>query len=209
MSSSSAEPGLEPPVDEAVAGGSEPVRRRPRLRFLVIGFAFAAVLAAVLWSVRGSDGGTSYPREGDAMPVVSLPLLEGTGRLELPLPSSPKLRGTVVSFFASWCGPCRKEMPMVVRTAKAYERGAKGEVRFVGIDGLDQPAKAKAFLAEVGWSFPVGQDTSYAVTSGTFGFQGLPETVVVDAKGVISYVKVGELSREELVKALDALPPAG
>ena len=142
------------------------------------------------------------------MPKVSLPMLSGQGKLHLPYGSSPKLRGTVVSFFASWCGPCRTEMPMVVATSKAYLHGAKGDVRFVGIDGLDQPSKAKAFLDQVGWSYPVGADTSFAVTTGTFGFQGLPETVVVDARGVITYVKTGELTKPELTKALDALPSA-
>ena len=186
----------------------QPAPRRARLRFLVLGIAIAAILAAILFGVRGSDGGTKLPREGDELPKVSLPLLNGAGQLKLPGASTPKLRGTVVSFFASWCGPCRTELPMVVKTSKAYLQGGKGQVRFVGIDGLDQPSKAKAFLEQVGWTFPVGADTSFSVTSGTFGFQALPETIVADAHGVITYVKIGELSRAELTNALNALPAA-
>ena len=201
MSSSSAE-NPEQLSDE------QPAPRRARLRFLVLGIAIAAVLAVVLFGVRGSGGGTKLPREGDALPKVSLPLLYGAGRLELPGTATPKLRGTVVSFFASWCGPCRTELPMVVKTSKAYLHSAKGSVRFVGIDGLDQPSKAKAFLEQVGWTYPVGADTSFSVTSSTFGFQALPETVVANAQGVITYVKIGELSRAELIAALNALPAA-
>lgn len=202
MSSSSAE--LGPPTE--ATGALEPQARRPRLRFLVLGMAIAAVLAAVLFGLHGNGGATRYPRAGDAMPSLSLPLLEGDGQLELPYEASDQLRGTVVSFFASWCGPCRTELPMVVATAKDYADGPKGRVRFVGIDGLDPPGKAKAFLAEVGWSFPTGRDASYGVTNGTFGFQGLPETVVVNGDGVITFIKTGAITRAELVSAIEALP---
>lgn len=209
MSSSSAEPGPEPAV--VAPEDQPPAPRRPaRLRFLVLGFALAGILALVLFRPWGGDGGSSFPRVGDAMPDVSLPALEGGGKVVLPYPASAKLRGTVISFFASWCGPCRTELPMVAELAKrsATPRGsAEGELRFVGIDGLDNPAKAKAFLAEVGYHEPVGADTSYAVTSGVFGFQGLPETVVLGADNTITYVKVGAVSRRELLAALNALPP--
>lgn len=134
---------------------------------------------------------------GDRVPSFSLPALGGAGIVSVPADGGGNGRGAVLVFFASWCGPCQREMPAL---AAAVKDGVAGKAAVLGIDGQDTAAAAKAFVAKTGVTFPVGKDNIFAVTSGKFGFPGLPYTVFVDPHGIVTAVHPGPTT-PALIKA--------
>lgn len=115
-----------------------------------------------------------------------------------------KGKPVVVNFWASWCGPCVKEMPTLAALHREYEK--KG-ITFIGL-GVDSEKNVNAFLQKVPVDYPIyiagfgGADLarSFGNNAGA-----LPFTVVIDAKGVIRSTKLGEVDPKELKATLDAL----
>lgn len=106
---------------------------------------------------------------------------------------------TVLNVWATWCGPCRREQPGLVRAAKHYaDRG----VRFVGLNYQDNRAAARAWIDE----FHVPYD-SLLDEAGSFaddlGFPYLPDTYIVDAEGTIRWVIYGETNQDEVSGLID------
>lgn len=98
----------------------------------------------------------------------------------------------LVNFFASWCGPCRVEHPILMRLA------AEGTVPLVGVNYKDQPAAALRWLRELGDPFGrIGVDADGRAAI-DWGVYGVPETYVVDAEGHIRYRHVGPLTGKDL-----------
>jgi peroxiredoxin len=87
-------------------------------------------------------------------------------------------RPLVVTFFASWCPPCKQDAPRIEALARKY--GSR--IHVVGIDGGDTRAGAHKFLARYGWRFPILWDpdnNQYAA----FGVAAQPTTFVIDGQG--------------------------
>jgi thiol-disulfide isomerase/thioredoxin len=100
------------------------------------------------------------------------------------------LRGKVVflSFWATWCVPCRKEMPAMERLYQAYrERG----LTVVAVNYKESPAEATAFMNELHLTFPAALDRKGAVTA-SFAVRSLPVTYLVDRDGKILWKALGE-----------------
>ncbi len=97
---------------------------------------------------------------------------------------------TVVNLWASWCGPCRREMPMLVE-----EVGLRPEVRLVLVSQGEGPGPVTAFLEEAGLDAdPVRLDPRGEVGR-EVGLVGLPTTLFVSADGTVRVTAFGELSR--------------
>jgi cytochrome c biogenesis protein CcmG, thiol:disulfide interchange protein DsbE len=112
------------------------------------------------------------------------------------------LRGktVVVNFWASWCTPCREEMPALQESADAHE----GDVVFVGIGAKnDRQGEAEAFVEEFGITYPIGRDTeggdnlSGAIEK-AFGVPGYPATFFITPEGMINQIVFGPLETEAL-----------
>jgi cytochrome c biogenesis protein CcmG/thiol:disulfide interchange protein DsbE len=133
---------------------------------------------------------------GRAVPEFDLPPIEGRDDGL----SSADLQGevSIVNVWASWCVPCRVEMPLLVELA------ARGTVPIHGINYKDAPDAALAFLEETGDPYTrIGTDRS-GRTSIDWGVYGLPETFVIDEQGRIAYKHVGPFDRRSLEQ--DILP---
>jgi cytochrome c biogenesis protein CcmG/thiol:disulfide interchange protein DsbE len=89
----------------------------------------------------------------------------------------------VLNFFASWCGPCREETPLLARTADE-ERAKGSKIQFIGIDVLDPRSSAVSFVQKAGITYPVATDDGQ-VSSGLYGIYGDPQTFFVDADGTV------------------------
>ena len=103
----------------------------------------------------------------------------------------------VVNFWATWCEPCRKEIPEFIELQEKFRD--KGLV-FIGI-AVDQKEKAATFSKEMGINYPVliGDMKAMALAEAAGNRQGaLPFTVVIDRNGKITGTKLGRLSRDNL-----------
>jgi len=100
-----------------------------------------------------------------------------------------EMRGKVVmlNFWASWCGPCRQEMPLLDGIAKKYSK--MGFV-LLGVNVEQESTDAKKMLKELGVSFPILFDTDNKL-SVMYKLEGMPTSVMIDKKGKIRYIDNG------------------
>jgi cytochrome c biogenesis protein CcmG, thiol:disulfide interchange protein DsbE len=109
-------------------------------------------------------------------------------------------RPVVVTFFASWCPPCRRDAPRIAALARRY--GSR--VAIVGIDGGDTRSGARAFLDRYGWRFPIVWDPSNAQYA-SFGVAGQPTTYLIDARGMLVERFLGPIDPAVARRVLDRL----
>lgn len=113
-------------------------------------------------------------------------------------------RGKVVvlNFWASWCGPCRDETPVL----QAFSESAAAEgVVVVGVNQQEQEATARGFADEFGVQYPVLLDSAGSVSEGYRVGRGLPVTFVVDRTGVVRAVHLSSVERAQLEESVRAV----
>jgi thiol-disulfide isomerase/thioredoxin len=159
---------------------------RPKRRRLLIGTVVGlGVAVAVIAGVAFLRPGTG---QGHAIALAELGHPHQVLRVSEP-PGEP----VVLSFWASWCVPCRQEMPAL----QAVHLQAGSAVRFVGIDSADTTNAAVAFVRRTGVTYPSGYDPS-GTTTAAWGVFGLPTTVFLSASGAILARHVGAYTAPEL-----------
>ncbi|MHB8329190.1 MAG: TlpA family protein disulfide reductase [Acidimicrobiales bacterium] len=173
------------PVLSAAGPSSRPPGAR-RLHSFGIGVVLAAALAAGLLLARGPAGGPTPAAH------FSLPRLGGGPPVEMPVVRGGRQVPVVLTFFASWCGPCHVDVPVIARFARSVEASANN-VAFVGVDGNDDPASGLAFVRQSGVTFPVAKD-AYSEVAPRFDLPGYPATVFIDAAGDVVHVVRGPVS---------------
>ena len=99
------------------------------------------------------------------------------------------LKGQIVlvNFWASWCGPCRKEMPILEQLNRQYHN--KG-VALVGVNVEPDSGAAAAWLKDTPVSFPILFDVDSKVSK-LYQVEGMPNTVILDRKGIVRYIHRG------------------
>ncbi len=107
---------------------------------------------------------------------------------------------TVVNFWATWCGPCRIEMPHL---QAAYEELADDGLEILAIDRDEAPGQVEAFRDENGLTFPILLDPGEAITAVQYQVISMPTTFVLDRNGVIVARHLGPLTAEQLAGYLD------
>ncbi len=197
------------PVAETVS-----VQRRERPLWLLLGLniALLAVLASAVWlavwMVRRSETARPAPSASDFLaaqaltvgtlaPNFRLPRLDG-GEIDL---SALRGRPVLVNFWASWCAPCRAEMPALARVAQNYEQAG---LVVVGINQLEDPDAVRQFVQEFGVTFPIALDRDGTV-SRDWRVYGIPQTYLIDADGVIRKAWIGPVTEDSVSRALTEL----
>ncbi|MDA8367991.1 MAG: TlpA disulfide reductase family protein [Actinomycetota bacterium] len=172
---------------------------------MAIGLVLSATAGALVVHpslVKTSGPGGSTPKlttfGGGAAPAFALPeLTDPSATLSLA-----QLRGrpVLVNFWASWCVPCRKEMPVL----EAAYRRVGSRVAFLGVDTNDTRAAALSFLRQTGVTYPSVYDP-HGTAATAYGLFGLPTTVFVSPKGRILERNVGALSSDSLSQGIALL----
>lgn len=126
----------------------------------------------------------STSKAGD-LPLVKLPCLGGGEPVYLARIGRP----TVINLWASWCGPCAKELPVFA----AVEVETAGRVQFLGVDTADGEAAGLSTLIDAGVHYPSVSDARRQVQK-QLGLSGLPATIFVRADGSIAHTKFGAVA---------------
>ncbi len=163
---------------------------RARLRTLLLSAAAAvAVLALVLFGLAGAGGRTGH----------SVPPLPGERLSGAPV-TLASLRGhpALVTFWASWCGPCAQEAPVLER----FSQGLGHRATLVGVNWEDPSlSEARSFVKRYHWSFPNLRDPTGASGPG-YGVAILPTTVAIDGSGRVRATLRGPQTQQTLARAL-------
>jgi cytochrome c biogenesis protein CcmG/thiol:disulfide interchange protein DsbE len=163
-----------------------PVRRR------LLSLGVGVVLAAALWVGLTAVGAPAATKAH----AFSLPRLGPGPRVTVPIVGEGAHDAVVVTFFASWCGPCHRELPVIAGVARQAQV-AGDKVRFIGVDDNDAPASGLAFARASGVAFPVGRD-ALSLTAPEYGIVGNPATVFIDAAGDVAKTVQGPLTTSAL-----------
>ncbi len=143
------------------------------------------VLGTLGLAACGSDGGAS----SDGLPAAALVSLHDGSTLGAEDIAGP----AVVNLWATWCGPCREELPAFQEVHEELD----GTVRFVGVNQGDASDAVAEYLAEVGVDFDQYLDEDGALSDG-LRITGLPATAFVAADGTLMEVHSGQLTADEL-----------
>ncbi len=155
------------------------------MRLLLVLVAVVGVVLAI---------GLSGPRRtGKRAPPLPARALVGQPTTLSALSGKPVL----VSFFASWCGPCAAEAPTIARA----ERAVQGQAHVIAVDWTDNSQYARAFVRRFDWSFTVLVDPN-GRAGYAYGIQGLPSTFVIDPQGRIVSRLMGPQKLVNLLRAI-------
>lgn len=157
---------------------------------ILVAFLITIVAVAAVASLASAD-----LKAGTQAPDFSLPTLDGkTFKLSSSFvkPAKP----VVMDIWATWCGPCRREIPYLVELHKSYQDKAV----FVGVSVDTSKEAVKNFVKSAGIKYPIALDPRASTLTKSYQVTGYPTMYVIDKKGVIRYVHIGFASNTDAQK---------
>jgi len=160
-------------------------------------FAAAVIIFAAIIAFTGCIGNTGKTTQASesGSPDFTLPDLKGN---QVTLSS---LRGNVVviNFWATWCPPCKAEIPDFI---EVYDMYSSRGVEFLGISAEDKNL-LEGFAEDYGINYPVLIDETGSVFQ-AYGVSAIPQTYIVNRKGEIVFKQTGMMSKSQLSSAIDS-----
>ena len=164
------------------------------LTVLTLSVAWIFISRAPVATTTGGSPPPS-PREGFSAPDFTLDTLDG-GEVSL---SDLRDQVVLVNFWASWCPPCRAEMPAIERVYRSY-KDLGLQVLAVNTTNQDDVNAASAFVQDLALTFTVPLDRTGSV-SASYNLRGLPSSYFIDRQGVIRSVVIGGPMNEALIQS--------
>ncbi|MFQ5516276.1 MAG: TlpA family protein disulfide reductase [Acidimicrobiia bacterium] len=165
---------------------------------VVVGVAFGLGSADTPPRTTASSSDLNSDLSPETAPDFTLSLMDGR-TFSLASHLAEDGRPVLLNFWASWCIPCRREMPALDAAALRHP-----EVMFLGVAVEDDPSAARQFAAELGVSFPLAVDETGTMMVKYLVF-GLPTTRIISGEGRIVMSAVGELAPEQIEEMLAGL----
>ncbi len=111
-----------------------------------------------------------------------------------------QFRGTpvLINFWATWCPPCKEELPLLVKTHQANQ----DRLVILGVDMAEEAGVVRDKVREVGITYPVLLDSQNEVTN-RYQVRGYPTSLFVDKNGIVQRITVGQLTEDTIKSALD------
>lgn len=157
--------------------------------------AFILIIAGVLLAACGTSAEKPIvaAADGNAPAAADFTIKLSNGG-SFTLSKTLADRPVVLNFWASWCPPCRQEMPDLDKTSKAIPG-----VQFIGVAVNDTPANAMAYVNQIGVTYPIAIDTSGAVTD-AYGIHVLPQTWIIATDGTVVRTIQGAVTQDQLTE---------
>lgn len=175
----------------------------------VEGWLAVALLATVLLVIAGCGRGPAAPalRQGSAQvvaprlgalaPDFMVTLLDGRTLALADLRGRP----LILNFWATWCVPCRREMPLI---ETLYAAQAGDGLTVLAVNYGEGPDVVAGFVTEGGYTFPIALDPNLALAR-TYLVHGMPTTYFIDREGIIRQVHIGEMASDLLQSYVTAI----
>ncbi len=162
-----------------------------------LALAFASL--ALVVPVGACSGGDNSEGDARKLPGLTLTLIDDSGGIEFDL-GAATAAPRVINLWATWCAPCRAELPAFDDVA-----AAQGDaIDMLGINVAEDMERAAALVGELGLTFPQAIDPAGDVTA-ELEIAGLPSTIFATADGEIVEVHTGPLTEDSLTDKIDDL----
>ncbi len=177
----------------------------PRSRFTWSLYLVATLLLGSAWilysqepveELNPADSVVTAPVVGYHAPDFTVPTLRG----EPFTLSEQRGKPVVMNFWATWCPPCRAEIPFFQEAARKYN----GQVAVIGVDDGEPADLVSSFVGEMGMTYPIPLDEDSAV-SRQYRVNSLPTTYFIDGEGVIRHIHIGIISNAVLEERIAQL----
>ena len=163
-------------------------------RFLLPFGLFVVVVGFLAVGLTLNPRELPSPLVGKPAPAFTLPQLHDQEKTFSPADMTGKV--WLLNFWASWCGGCKDEHPVLIHLAQS------GAVPIYGMDYKDQRNEALSWLREWGNPYSVVAVDELGRVGINYGVYGVPETYVIDKQGVIRYKQIGPLREDILEKKI-------
>ena len=161
-----------------------------KINYILISILFSFLFIILYFSLGNQRVYDTKDLIGKKISEVEINLFQSSGTINTK--EFIKNEFTIINFWASWCGPCRKEHPNLVRLSRIKN------LKIIGINFKDDKENAKSFLKENGNPFEILTEDKDGKNSVNFGVYGIPETILIDSELKILKKYIGPLNIKEV-----------